>query len=107
MILEAVAAGLVAVALLALVLQPLMVPGAVVAPPWEPPQAEETSRGRALLALKEIEFDQATGKLSDEDYDALRARYERVAIANLSGCQRCGHVLAEADHFCGACGARR
>ncbi|MEO8479252.1 MAG: zinc ribbon domain-containing protein [Gemmatimonadota bacterium] len=107
MMLEALAAGLVAVALLYLVLQPLVVPGAVVAAPWEPPEAEETTRGRALLALKEIEFDRATGKLSDEDYHALQERYERAAIANLAGCQRCGHALADADRFCGACGARR
>jgi len=107
MILEALAAGLVAVALLYLVLQPLVIPGTVAPAPWEPPEAEETARGRALLALKEIEFDRATGKLSDEDYHALQARYERVAIENLSGCQRCGHALAETDRFCGACGARR
>jgi hypothetical protein len=34
-----------------------------------------------LLALKEIEFDRATGKLSDDDYAALKAKYSKVAIA--------------------------
>lgn len=35
----------------------------------------------ALRALKEIEFDRATGKLSDADYDALKAKYTAEALA--------------------------
>ena len=34
----------------------------------------------AVGALREIEFDRATGKLSDGDYDALKARYTAEAI---------------------------
>lgn len=69
------------IALLVLVLAPLagesrQGPGA----PPERPELEETARGQALLALKEIEFDRATGKLSDEDYAALKARYTRAAL---------------------------
>src|SRR2546426_11685291 len=37
----------------------------------------------ALRALKEIEFDRATGKLSDTDYDALKAEYTAAALAAL------------------------
>src|SRR2546425_10255878 len=37
----------------------------------------------ALRALKEIEFDRATGKLSDADYDALKAKYAAEALAAL------------------------
>jgi hypothetical protein len=37
----------------------------------------------AVDALREIEFDRATGKLSDSDYDALRTRYTRAALAEL------------------------
>ena len=37
-------------------------------------------RDTALAALKEIEFDQATGKLSDDDYERLRARYTLDAL---------------------------
>ena len=37
----------------------------------------------ALRALKEIEFDRATGKLSDQDYDALKAKYTGEALAAL------------------------
>ena len=34
----------------------------------------------AVAALREIEFDRATGKLSDSDYADLKARYTREAI---------------------------
>ena len=44
---------------------------------------EETARGQALLALKEIDFDRATGKLSERDYDELRAKYTARAVALL------------------------
>jgi hypothetical protein len=40
-------------------------------------QAEDLS----IAALREIEFDRATGKLSDADYGALRERYASQAIA--------------------------
>jgi hypothetical protein len=35
----------------------------------------------AVVALREIEFDRATGKLSDVDYADLKARYTKDAIA--------------------------
>jgi len=35
----------------------------------------------AVVALREIEFDRATGKLSDADYTELKTRYTREAIA--------------------------
>src|SRR5207247_9446047 len=35
----------------------------------------------ALRALKEIEFDRATGKLSDSDYEQLKAKYTHDALA--------------------------
>ena len=34
----------------------------------------------AVVALREIEFDRATGKLSDTDYADLKARYTRRAV---------------------------
>jgi hypothetical protein len=37
----------------------------------------------AVVALREIEFDRATGKLSDADYDELRTRYTGHALAAL------------------------
>ena len=35
----------------------------------------------AVMALREIEFDRATGKLSETDYAELKTRYTREAIA--------------------------
>ena len=35
----------------------------------------------AIMALREIEFDRATGKLSESDYAELKARYTKDAIA--------------------------
>jgi Double zinc ribbon len=83
MAIEALAAVLVGMALVWLVVQPLVLPN--LAGPEVPdlPDPEETPRGRALLALKEIEFDRATGKLSDADYESLHARYAARAIAAL------------------------
>ena len=37
----------------------------------------------AVAALREIEFDRATGKLSDSDYNDLKTRYTREAIASM------------------------
>lgn len=45
--------------------------------------AEE--RDRALSALKELEFDHRTGKLSDADYRELVGAYRRRAAAALQG----------------------
>lgn len=82
--LEAVAAALVGVALLLVVLGPLisreLVPALV---DDEPQDLEETPKGIALSALKEIEFDQATGKLSDEDYAMLKGKYTAQALEAL------------------------
>lgn len=80
---EAIAAGVVGLALLWLVIQPMVLPTPHVVVDDEPLDAEETPRGRALLALKEIEFDRATGKLSDEDFGALHARYSALAVKAL------------------------
>jgi len=44
---------------------------------------QERKRDLALAALKEIEFDKATGKLSDADYDRLYRRYAGEAVVAL------------------------
>ena len=80
---------------------------------------EETPRGRALLAIKELEFDQATGKVSDEDYQTIRDRLAIEAMQVLdqstaavapaaapmaTACRKCG-PRPEADaRFCSGCG---
>ncbi len=47
------------------------------------PREVANGDGTAMQALREIEFDKATGKLSDKDYDALRTMYTRAALAEL------------------------
>jgi hypothetical protein len=86
---ELVAGIVVAVAALALVLEPLVRgdidQGASTSPADELDftdiQESESPKIQALLALKEIEFDRATGKLSDEDYGTLKKRYANAALA--------------------------
>jgi hypothetical protein len=84
MLYEAIAAALVALAVVAVLAGPLTTPG-VTPPPGadEPEDLEETPKGIALAALREIEFDKATGKLSDEDYAELKSRYTAEALAVL------------------------
>lgn len=78
-----VAAVLVGVAALWLVFQPLIRPGPSMPPASEPIDPEETPKGSALAALKEIEFDRETGKLSDADYEFLKVRYTATAVQAL------------------------
>src|ERR687894_1672376 len=83
MVLEAVAAAGVGMVALWLVLQPLVGSERRTPPPLEPLDPEETPRGAALAALKEIDFDRETGKLSDGDYEFLKARYTTLALEAL------------------------
>lgn len=83
MLAEALAAGLVGLLALFVVLRPLIWPPSPAATVYEPVEQEETLRGVALLALKEIEFDRETGKLSDEDYKLLKDKYTAEAIEAL------------------------
>lgn len=66
-----------------LVFAPMLVRGQEPLMPPEPVADEETRTGLALLALKEIEFDRATGKLSDDDYAMLKERYGKEALVAL------------------------
>jgi hypothetical protein len=86
--LELVAGVAVAIAALVLVLEPLARRtghleslGLPDEPDLTPIEESESPKVQALLALKEIEFDRATGKLSDEDYGELKTRYGREALA--------------------------
>ena len=88
-----------------------------------------------LLALRELDFDYETGKLSAEDYKDLRDKYQTEAVRILKEleivekkwaefqenlrkdigsepevpahafCSRCGSPHTESDRFCGKCGA--
>jgi hypothetical protein len=86
----------------------------------------------AIVALREIEFDRATGKLSDADYGELKARYTARALAamrarggggadaspedlveatvlayraRLKSCARCGPRPEPDAIYCSNCGA--
>lgn len=80
---EALAAVAVGIAALWLVLQPLLRPRGSRPLAYEPLDPEETPKGIALAALKEIEFDRETGKLSDADYEFLKAKYTATAVEAL------------------------
>ncbi len=83
----AILVGLVvAIAAVLLVLDPILRPqqAAVPAPDAEPEEdPRDVKKELALAALKEIEFDRATGKLSDGDYQAMLARYTKEAVEAL------------------------
>jgi hypothetical protein len=64
-------------------LQPLSRPSAPRSAATEPVAPEETAKGIALTALKEIEFDRETGKLSEVDYEFLKAKYTTAALEAL------------------------
>ena len=80
MLAEALAAAAVGLAVLWLVLQPVLRPTGRETLPLEPVDPEETPKGIALTALKEIEFDKETGKLSDADYEFLKDKYTAAAL---------------------------
>jgi hypothetical protein len=80
--------GLVlAIAAVLLVLEPVLRPSGVAAPASDEVEPGEDPRERrkemALAALKEIEFDRATGKLSEADYEKMLARYTKEAVEAL------------------------
>ena len=96
MALEAIAAALVAALVLWLVFEPLIWPDRGAASYLEPEDPEETRRGLALLALKEIEFDRETGKLSEADFEHLKARYTTEALAALKAEEGMAPIAVEA-----------
>jgi hypothetical protein len=61
-------------------------------------QSDDKAEMTAVDALREIEFDYATGKLSDGDYRALKTSYMRDAAAELA-------ESAKSARACPACGA--
>jgi len=73
---------------LSLVLWPLINDGSAGSLNYQQPSRredaddEEASDG-AVAALREIEFDRATGKLSDTDYTELKTRYTRAALLEM------------------------
>jgi ribosomal protein L40E len=97
---------LLAIGALCFVLWPLLVaytPRAASASPVSGPDY-------AVEALRELEFDRATGKISDSDYGTLKASYTRKALTVMRAgdrivCERCGPRPEPDAVFCSSCGA--
>ena len=84
--LELVAGVLVTLAAVAIVLEPLLFRRSAEASPLadlDVVEIEESASPKlqALLALQEIEFDHATGKLSDADFERMKSDYAKRALA--------------------------
>ena len=66
----------------------------------------------AIDALRDVEFDFATGKLSDVDYQSLKSAYTYKAAGELRGeavatvCPACGATPEPDAVYCSTCGAR-
>jgi hypothetical protein len=71
-----------AVGALAFVLYPLFFDAPVARRPVQR-ASDSLSDDVAVAALREIEFDRATGKLSDPDYAQLKEQYTRQALASM------------------------
>jgi hypothetical protein len=98
-----------------------------------PPQPDSSSsleerKKAAYAALKEAEFDRRTGKLSEEDYDKLVARYKSQALEAIAAldrrqggavsapaadatpqvrfCAQCGTKIPSGAKFCAGCGSK-
>jgi hypothetical protein len=67
-------------------------------------------RDAAIEALRQLEFEFATGKLSDDEYAEIRRRIEREAIVardetSSDLCPKCGTRRIGSAGFCEGCGA--
>ncbi len=104
----------VAIGMLCFVLAPIFWPSA--ASSRAPTRAlnELPEGGSAIDALREIEFDRATGKLSDVDYASLKESYTARALAELRAdgvaapalvCPACGPRPESDARYCSSCAA--
>lgn len=60
----------------------------------------------AVDALREIEFDHVTGKLSDTDYAELKSVYTQTAVAAMRETGDAAAVDHATDVICARCGPR-
>jgi hypothetical protein len=116
---------LLAVGALAYVLYPLLIGPVPVrrAPRASVPTAKSAEQ-EAIVALREIEFDRVTGKLSDADYEELKTRYTARALQAMragaasikpapgsavnadEAIEAAVRAYRERIHSCAACGPR-
>jgi hypothetical protein len=101
---------LLALGALTWVLLPLFAPATLgVAPRRAVDSSDAEPEDPSIQALREIEFDRATGKLSEEDYESLKARYMRRAVTSLRAggtpmCENCGPRPERDAVYCSRCG---
>ncbi len=94
MIVALIVGTLLAVGALAFVLYPLFFAPPRPASVRRSTTARVSQRDEAVAALREIEFDRETGKLSDADYLDLKTRYTKQAIEAMRRESRGGPVVA-------------
>jgi ribosomal protein L40E len=100
-----------AVASLCYVLYPLFRADIAAVPlPPRPPADTRRRQSLAVDALRELEFDRQTGKISDADYEPMKARYTEQALAVMRAggtpvCERCGPRPERDADFCSKCGS--
>ncbi len=128
-------AGILGVGTILFAAWPLLRPPDRLPRPEERPDADRIRellerRELALSALRDLEEDFRLGRVDEKDYEALRARYRRRAVAALKAvdqalggdaealeklierevalarrrCPDCGRPLAEEFRFCPHCG---
>lgn len=114
---------LLAVGALAYVLYPLLVGPVPVRRVTPRARSTKSAEHEAVAALREIEFDRVTGKLSDADYEELKSRYTARALeamrASAAAQPTAGSALPadeaieaavrayrERMHSCATCGPR-
>ena len=99
-----------AVASLCYVLYPLFRADIAPVPRPLPGPGATRRQSPAVEALRELEFDRQTGKISDADYGTLKARYTEQALVVMRAgdarvCERCGPRPEREAEFCSKCGA--
>jgi len=97
-----------AVASLCYVLYPLFRTGVSTVP--RPSTVRRQRESPTVDALRELEFDRETGKISDSDYEQLKARYTSQALVEMRAagapvCDRCGATTEPDAEFCSNCGS--
>lgn len=108
---------LLALGALAYVLWPLIAAEGRSSDPLSVPSPASTAthdHGEAVAALREIEFDHATGKLSESDYAALKTQYTSDAVAAMRARESASDDPVEAEirrvraqkRVCLVCGPR-
>jgi hypothetical protein len=116
MIVALIVGTLLSIGVLAYVLAPVVI-GVRRGPSRTPIAVRGRGDDLAVAALREIEFDRETGKLSDADYAALRERYAAEALAAMRAAGKNAPVAEDAAEAavrayrlahpaCGKCGIR-